>query len=69
MVLCFTSDDESLLVGDKTGEVHLYTLDSWDAAGGHQLGHFSILLDMVRSSQYAYKPNKNKMFRPSGAVS
>ncbi len=48
MVLCFTTDEKSLLVGDKTGEVHLYALDDWDTAGRHLLGHFSMLLDMVR---------------------
>lgn len=50
MVLCFTNDDLSLVVGDKTGEVQRYTLEGQDwtaASGGHLLGHFSMLLDMV----------------------
>ncbi len=47
-MVSFASDEKSLLVGDKFGEVHLYTLDDWDAPGEHLLGHFSILLDMVR---------------------
>ena len=48
MVVTFVNDEKSLLVGDKFGEVYLYTLDDWDAPGEHLLGHFSILLDMVR---------------------
>lgn len=52
MVVCFTRDEKSVLVGDKTGEVHLLSLANWtgneDAV--HLLGHFSILLDMVTPS-------------------
>lgn len=48
MVLHFTEDDREVLVGDKTGEVKGYPLGDWTAAGGHLLGHFSMLLDMVR---------------------
>lgn len=47
MVLCFTNDDTALLVGDKTGEAYLYSLTDWIGPGGHLLGHFSMLLDMV----------------------
>lgn len=49
MVLCFTRDDVSLVVGDKTGEACLYSLGDWTGCGAHLLGHFSMLLDMVKS--------------------
>ena len=50
VVLCFTNDGLSLVVGDKTGEAQRYSLEGPDwttATGGHLLGHFSMLLDMV----------------------
>ena len=48
MVVCFTRDENSVLVGDKTGEVHLLSLTDWTSDGDvHLLGHFSMLLDMV----------------------
>ena len=53
MVLCFSSDDQTLLVGDKTGEAQCYKLlggqdQDWTGESGvHLLGHFSMLLDMV----------------------
>ena len=47
-MLHFTGDHK-VLVGDKTGEVKGYPLGDWTAAAGeHLLGHFSMLLDMVR---------------------
>ncbi len=52
MALCFTSDDKWVVVADKTGEVYRYRLDSLDQSPGeHLLGHFSVLLDMVRCHQ------------------
>ena len=50
MALCFTSDEKWVVVADKTGEVYRYSLESLDhCSGKHLLGHFSILLDMVKS--------------------
>lgn len=46
-VLCFTKDEDSVLVGDRTGEVFHYLLDDMEKPGGHLLGHFSMMLDMV----------------------
>ena len=46
--VCFTRDERSVLIGDKTGEVYLYSLSDWSETGRqHLLGHFSMLLDMV----------------------
>ena len=47
MVLYFTKEEQSLLVADKTGEVHSYLLSDLNNPGRHILGHFSMLLDMV----------------------
>lgn len=48
MALCFTSDEKWVVIGDKTGEVYRYPMDDIvHAPGGHLLGHFSMLLDMV----------------------
>lgn len=47
-MVCFTNNEESLVVADKTGEATLYSLADWiDRVGRHLLGHFSMLLDMV----------------------
>ena len=49
MALCFTSDEKWVVVADKTGEVYRYGLDGIDRGSGqHLLGHFSMLLDMVK---------------------
>jgi hypothetical protein len=46
----FTSDDQYILVSDKAGDLHRYTLTSDPTSPGeHLLGHFSMLLDMVCS--------------------
>ena len=47
MVVRFTKDETAVVLGDKTGEVYLYSLEQWSTPGVHLLGHFSILLDMV----------------------
>ena len=47
VVMRFTEDESDVVLGDKTGEVHLYSLERWDTPGVHLLGHFSILVDMV----------------------
>jgi hypothetical protein len=56
VALCFTNDEMSLIVADKAGEALRYTLEGQDwttAGGGHLLGHFSMLLDMVCMIKYA----------------
>ncbi len=53
MVLCFTKDSQAVVVGDKTGDAQRYVLQGQDWSsedGGHLLGHFSMLLDMVTES-------------------
>ena len=51
-MVCFTRDDQALVVGDKTGEASLYSVSDLSGSGGgggHLLGHFSMLLDVVSS--------------------
>ena len=49
----FAGDDQHVLVADKTGEVWQYSQSDSALPGTHLLGHFSMLLDMVRTSALA----------------
>ncbi|XP_018901250.2 tRNA (guanine-N(7)-)-methyltransferase non-catalytic subunit wuho [Bemisia tabaci] len=48
--ICFTADSKNVIVADKAGEVFSFNLDSAEEKGTFLLGHVSILLDMILTS-------------------
>ena len=46
--LTFTASEEKLLVADKSGDVYSFSVSEPQAGGKLELGHLSMLLDVVR---------------------
>ena len=59
--LQFSSDDQYILVSDKAGDLHRYTLSDPTSSGEHLLGHFSMLLDMVCLYMYQWTHLKSEI--------
>lgn len=46
--LTFTASEQRVLVADKSGDVYSFSVSEPDASGRLELGHLSMLLDVVR---------------------
>lgn len=46
--LTFTASEEKLLVADKSGDVYSFSVSDPQGCGKLELGHLSMLLDVVR---------------------
>lgn len=45
--LAFTASEDRLLVADKSGDVYSFSVSEPDGCGRLELGHLSMLLDVV----------------------
>lgn len=49
MKVIFSADENSIVVGDKTGDVYLLNLDSNESEFKLIMGHLSMLTDLVKT--------------------